>query len=68
MDTTQGGQKGVPVEPIKRRGLRTREAIAAYPVSRQKLYRMLDAGELPDVKWGGTRIWPVDALEAKLKP
>jgi excisionase family DNA binding protein len=52
----------------ERRALRVREAIAAYRISKTKLYELMKTGRLATVKVGGSRLIPVDALEALLAP
>lgn len=47
-----------------RRALRVREAVAAYRIGKTKLYALMNDGTLPSVKIRGTRLIPVDALEA----
>jgi len=52
----------------ERRALRVREAIAAYRISKTKLYELMKTGKLATVKVGGSRLIPVESLEALLKP
>ena len=48
------------------RALRVREAIAAYRIGKTKLYALMKSGELRSVKVGGTRLIPIESLEALL--
>jgi predicted DNA-binding transcriptional regulator AlpA len=49
------------------RALSLPEFCAAYKVSRQTAYRLIAAGDLPDVKILNKRIIPIDAAEGLLK-
>ena len=50
--------------PVEARALRVREAIERYRIGKTKLYDLMNEGKLASVKVGGTRLIPVDALEA----
>jgi excisionase family DNA binding protein len=54
-------QSGIP-EP--KRALTVNEAVRVYSISRSSLYKLIDAGKLPDVVVGGRRLIPCDSLEA----
>ncbi|MEZ0219123.1 MAG: helix-turn-helix domain-containing protein [Tardiphaga sp.] len=56
-------------EPIAQvRAMRVREASRVYRIGRTKLYALLREGRLASVKIGGTRLIPVEALEALISP
>ena len=50
------------------RTMRVSEAIAAYRIGKTKLFRLMKDGTLPSRKVGGTRLIPIDALEALTMP
>jgi excisionase family DNA binding protein len=66
----EGFELGHLITPITDgpRVVRIREAIARYRIGKTKLYAMINAGTLPSVKVGGTRLIPIDALEALIVP
>jgi excisionase family DNA binding protein len=49
-----------------RRAYRINEAAHAYGLSRSTLYKLMAAGALHNVKIGGRRLIPRDAIEALL--
>lgn len=50
------------------RALRINDAARDYGVGKTTLYGLIRTGALPNVKVGGRRLIPVDALEALLAP
>jgi excisionase family DNA binding protein len=63
-----GHARAAPTEVSRtapeKRAYRIDEAAAAYSISRSSLYVLIADGKLPDVKVGGRRLIPRDALEA----
>jgi excisionase family DNA binding protein len=49
-----------------RRAYRINEAARAYGLSRSTLYKLMTSGALQNVKIGGRRLIPRDAIEALL--
>ena len=49
------------IEPLL---VRVEEAARLLSLSRSTVYEMLDAGELPSMRWGAARRIPLDALRA----
>ncbi len=52
--------------PLAVRAIRVRQAVATYGMGKTKLYALMKEGKLRTVKHGGTRLIPVDAIEALL--
>jgi excisionase family DNA binding protein len=49
------------------RAVKPREACRLYSMGRTKLYALMKSGKLRTVKIGGTRLVPIEELEALLK-
>lgn len=49
---------------VQPRALRVREATRAYRIGKTRLYALMKEGRLATVKVGGTRLIPIDSLEA----
>ena len=58
---TASDQPKSPVEPLL---VRVEEAARILSLSRSTIYEMMDAGELPSVRYGAARRIPVAALRA----
>ena len=58
---TASDQSKSPVEPLL---VRVEEAARILSLSRSTIYEMMDAGELPSVRYGAARRIPVAALRA----
>lgn len=53
--------------PPEARAVKVREATQFYRIGKTKLYALMKEGKLRTVKVGGTRLIPVEELEALLK-
>ena len=56
-----------PTLPPDSRLVRVTEVAMHLSLSRSKVYLMMDAGELPFVKFGKSRRVPMEAVEALIK-
>lgn len=55
---------GRPDAREQKRAYTVNEAVRLYSVSRSSLYKLIDAGKIPDVVVAGRRLIPRDAMEA----
>ena len=55
---------GKSMTNIARKAFRVTEVCKMFGVSQSLIYKMIDRGELPDVRFAGCRIIPADAVDA----